>query len=352
MAIEAKGLSFAYPGSKKRVLHDINLSLKPGQVLAVVGSNGGGKTTLIKVLMGLYDYEGDLFFNGQQARLIDPASVHRRTSCLFQDFSKYALTLRENVAIGNLCNINKDASITLALQRGGAQVVANKYGLDTRLSTTTTPTTAELGMVDEEVEDKARRAAKAQAEDEMATAEANMRTSREKQDLIQINESGDEPHIAQHCGDSEGISGERERDTDSCPNHSPEVEEGIRGDEIPLLVHNAFKPKSMECEPDDVKCQESPQSYVDDPGTNETTDQSSTINPPETEMKVVTKLEKVNKAKTAKINKEVVQVSKGSKLKGSKAKPIIAGLSGGQWQRVALSRAFMRSEEADLVVFE
>lgn len=129
MSIHARSLSFTYPGAASPTLHNIDFSIEPGQVLAIVGLNGGGKTSLVKALMGMYEYEGDIYVNGVSMREIDPATLHRRTSCLFQDFSKYALSLGTNVALGDVSRSVDKAGINMALLRGGAEAVRQKIGL-------------------------------------------------------------------------------------------------------------------------------------------------------------------------------------------------------------------------------
>ncbi|ORX35028.1 P-loop containing nucleoside triphosphate hydrolase protein [Kockovaella imperatae] len=130
MKLEVHNLSFTYPGTTKKALRGINLVIEPGEQLAIVGLNGGGKTTLVKVLMGLYDAKGSLSVNDLPIESYDPVSIHKRTSCLFQDFGQYELTLRENVGIGDLRYLEEDAKLELALERGGASEVVTKTGLD------------------------------------------------------------------------------------------------------------------------------------------------------------------------------------------------------------------------------
>ncbi|KAJ9095826.1 hypothetical protein QFC19_007441 [Naganishia cerealis] len=132
--IEARNLSFTYPGADQPVLRDINLVIEPGTTLAIVGFNGGGKTTLVKVLMGLYDHDGDLLINDQPIERFPPNQLHFRTSVCLQDFCKYSLTVRENVGIGNVPLISDDAAVHSAIVKGGATSVEAKLGLDCKLN--------------------------------------------------------------------------------------------------------------------------------------------------------------------------------------------------------------------------
>lgn len=98
-----------------------------------------GKTTLVKVLMGLYDHQGELLINDQPIERFSPNQIHARTTCCFQDHSKYSLTLRENVGIGNVIKIKDDKAIHSAIVKGGATAVEAKVGLEGKLNRTGVP---------------------------------------------------------------------------------------------------------------------------------------------------------------------------------------------------------------------
>lgn len=129
-SIIAKDLCMTYPGAKTPSLRDINLTIEPGETLAVVGANGGGKTTLVKTLLGLYPHDGQLFLNGEPASNVDLTAFHSRTACLFQDFGKYELSIRDNIGIGCVECINEDDTLMAAAGEGGALDIVTKYGLD------------------------------------------------------------------------------------------------------------------------------------------------------------------------------------------------------------------------------
>ncbi|GAA1329912.1 ABC transporter ATP-binding protein [Saccharothrix algeriensis] len=94
-------VGFRYPGTDRPVLDGLDLTVRPGEVLAVVGRNGAGKTTLIKLLTGLLrPAEGRITLDGADLADFDVASWRRRVTAVFQDFVRYPLTLRENVALG------------------------------------------------------------------------------------------------------------------------------------------------------------------------------------------------------------------------------------------------------------
>ena len=98
--IEFKNVSFKYPGSDEYALKNINMKLKAGERLAVVGQNGSGKTTFIKLLCRLYDpTQGVILLNGTDIRTYDYADYMALFSIVFQDFKLFALTLGQNVGV-------------------------------------------------------------------------------------------------------------------------------------------------------------------------------------------------------------------------------------------------------------
>lgn len=92
-------VSFRYPQAAKNTLHDLNLTIRPGEKLAIVGLNGAGKTTLIKLLCGFYDpTEGEVLLNGMDIREYNRQDYYALFSAVFQQFSILDATLAENVA--------------------------------------------------------------------------------------------------------------------------------------------------------------------------------------------------------------------------------------------------------------
>jgi ATP-binding cassette subfamily B protein len=99
--LRISGLDFTYPGTDRPVLRDISLQIPGGQVVAVVGENGSGKTTLTKVLCGLYrQTAGSILWNDEDATTVDPEAWRRRFAVVFQDFMRYEMSARLNVAVG------------------------------------------------------------------------------------------------------------------------------------------------------------------------------------------------------------------------------------------------------------
>jgi ATP-binding cassette subfamily B protein/ATP-binding cassette subfamily C protein len=107
--IEFRNVSFSYPGQEENALRNINIILKPGQKLSVVGENGAGKTTFVKLLCRIYDpTDGAIFLDGVDIRDIDFDKYTALFSTVFQDYKLYALSLKDNVALAESDNVNDD----------------------------------------------------------------------------------------------------------------------------------------------------------------------------------------------------------------------------------------------------
>ncbi|MDR0445476.1 MAG: ABC transporter ATP-binding protein/permease [Oscillospiraceae bacterium] len=99
MSLELRGVSFAYPNSEF-ALKNLNITVKPGEKIAIVGENGAGKTTLSKLLLRLYDVSGgEILYNGVNVRDYDVHTLRRRIGVAFQEPQIYALTVRENLSV-------------------------------------------------------------------------------------------------------------------------------------------------------------------------------------------------------------------------------------------------------------
>lgn len=111
---------FRYPTSEKYVLNGVSFTLNRGDKLSIVGINGAGKTTIIKLMLGLYEIEsGRILVNGYPASDYDTRDIRDLFSVLFQGFVQYPLTLRENVALSSLEKLGNDSEIEDALRRSG-----------------------------------------------------------------------------------------------------------------------------------------------------------------------------------------------------------------------------------------
>ncbi|MDZ7817298.1 MAG: ABC transporter ATP-binding protein [Aliarcobacter sp.] len=103
--IEIKDLYFKYPKSNKYAISNLSINLKPNQVTAIVGTNGSGKSTLIKLLNAFYyPSSGSIKINGEDIKDIEPKSIRKNITILFQNFIKYNLKVKENISLANTTN--------------------------------------------------------------------------------------------------------------------------------------------------------------------------------------------------------------------------------------------------------
>lgn len=113
--IEFKNVSFKYPNTDKYILKNTSVKIKAGEHLAIVGQNGAGKTTFIKLLCHLYDnYEGEILVNGKEAREYNFVEYVKRLSVVFQDFRLFAFTVKENVTALEDKNIDMEEIYKIA----------------------------------------------------------------------------------------------------------------------------------------------------------------------------------------------------------------------------------------------
>lgn len=119
--IEFKDLTFKYPGSQKYVFKNFNLSIYPGDEIAIVGENGAGKTTLIKLLLRIYEIDsGDILINGKSIKNLNLQSYYNLFGVLFQEYSFYnSLTIKENIIIPDKVPNKKKYSTALIQSQAG-----------------------------------------------------------------------------------------------------------------------------------------------------------------------------------------------------------------------------------------
>lgn len=133
---ELKNVHFSYAGSDLEVLSGVNFKIYAGEKMAFVGQNGAGKTTLIKLILRFYEpTQGEILLDGINIAEFDKDAYRQRFGVIFQDFFKYEFRLRENIAVGNIAELENDSLINDAAQRSLAdQVVAIlKDGIDQQL---------------------------------------------------------------------------------------------------------------------------------------------------------------------------------------------------------------------------
>jgi ATP-binding cassette subfamily B protein len=103
-------VSFTYPGATEPAVQDVSFHLKPGESLALVGENGSGKTTIIKLLTRLYlPSSGRITLEGLDLAEWNPGALRRRVGVIFQDFARYQLKVGENIGVGDVSRFEDDA---------------------------------------------------------------------------------------------------------------------------------------------------------------------------------------------------------------------------------------------------
>ncbi|HNP68357.1 MAG TPA: ABC transporter ATP-binding protein [Aequorivita sp.] len=133
---QVNNLHFAYPGSEGEVLKGVTFTLKAGEKMAFVGQNGAGKTTLIKLFLRFYEpTQGEILLDGININKFDVDEYRKRFGVIFQDFFKYEFTLRENIAVGNIDQVQNDEIINYAASKSLAEQVVTEMadGLEQRL---------------------------------------------------------------------------------------------------------------------------------------------------------------------------------------------------------------------------
>ncbi len=124
---EFRNVSFHYPGSTRLILDHLNFQLRPGQRVALIGENGQGKTTLVKLITRLYDpTEGQILLDGVDLREYDLEDLHREMGVIFQDFMRYEMTARENIAVGRVEEINNLELLQTAARKSMADGIVGK----------------------------------------------------------------------------------------------------------------------------------------------------------------------------------------------------------------------------------
>ncbi|KAH9917929.1 P-loop containing nucleoside triphosphate hydrolase protein [Epithele typhae] len=136
IALEFKNVSFKYPDADKYALRNISFKLLPGQLCVIVGVNGSGKSTILKLVTRLYEPEqGQILFGGHDIRTLKLFDLRQAVSVLFQDYTHFPLSIRDNIGIGDPDAAQNEAHIRLAARLGGAEefIKALPEGFDTYL---------------------------------------------------------------------------------------------------------------------------------------------------------------------------------------------------------------------------
>ena len=127
---EFRNVSFRYPGSSRLVLNGLNFHLRPGERVALIGENGEGKTTIVKLLTRLYDpFEGQVMLDGVDLREYDLEDLYGEIGVIFQDFMRYEMTARENIAVGRIERMNDLELLQQSARKSMATDVLRKLPL-------------------------------------------------------------------------------------------------------------------------------------------------------------------------------------------------------------------------------
>lgn len=135
--LQFANVSFRYPGNDIDVLQNVNLEIRSGEMVVIVGENGAGKTTLAKLLCRLYDPQsGTISWDGQDIRALDLHAWREGIAVVFQDYARFPATARENIGFGQLAHHSDDTAIRMAAAGAGLDNVLTRLpdGLDTPLS--------------------------------------------------------------------------------------------------------------------------------------------------------------------------------------------------------------------------
>jgi len=124
---EFRNVSFAYPGSSRQILKNLDFTLHPGERVALIGENGQGKTTIVKLITRLYDpTEGQVLLDGIDLREYSLEDLYREIGVIFQDFMRYEMTAHENIAVGRIEEIGNREDIVAAAHKSLADEVIAK----------------------------------------------------------------------------------------------------------------------------------------------------------------------------------------------------------------------------------
>jgi ATP-binding cassette, subfamily B, bacterial len=124
---EFRNVSFTYPGTSRRVLKNFNFLLRPGERVALIGENGQGKTTIVKLITRLYDpTEGQILLDGVDLREYSLEDLHHEIGAIFQDFMRYEMSATDNIAVGNVGRVNEREAIEAAAHKSLADSVVAK----------------------------------------------------------------------------------------------------------------------------------------------------------------------------------------------------------------------------------
>ncbi len=125
--LEFKNVTFTYPHAKEPTLKNLNLKFEKGETTAIVGENGAGKTTFVKLLLRFYDPdEGEILYNGRNLQDYDIEELRKRFGTVFQDYKVFAVSVAENVICKEVVSENEQQKVLASLKNSGADTFVNR----------------------------------------------------------------------------------------------------------------------------------------------------------------------------------------------------------------------------------
>jgi ABC-type multidrug transport system fused ATPase/permease subunit len=137
ISVEFRNVSFHYPGADRVALRDVSFNIGAGQLCVVVGVNGSGKSTILKLISRIYDpTEGTILIDGRDIKTFRLADLRAAMSILFQDYTQFPVSMRENIGLGNSALAHDDDKVREAARLGGAEDFIDELpdGFDTHLN--------------------------------------------------------------------------------------------------------------------------------------------------------------------------------------------------------------------------
>jgi ATP-binding cassette subfamily B protein len=134
--IEFRNVTFTYPGKNEAALKNVSFTIRAGEAIALVGRNGAGKTTFVKLLTRLYDPdEGEILVGGRNIKEYDLKDLRQQIGVIFQDYVTYFMSARENIGVGHVSEIDNYELVSSAASKSGASSVIEKLpdGYETML---------------------------------------------------------------------------------------------------------------------------------------------------------------------------------------------------------------------------
>lgn len=126
--LEFRDVTFRYPDTEKNAMDHLSFTLYPGEVMALVGRNGAGKTTFVKLLAGLYQpTDGQILLNGVDITTLERNTLRAYLGILFQDYPVYNLSAAQNIGVGNVEQIENYSRIEEAARRSGFHQVVERF---------------------------------------------------------------------------------------------------------------------------------------------------------------------------------------------------------------------------------